>query len=415
MFRSIFLLFVSSFFFNGSSAQCEDNRYRNFVFDSFNVTSDIQYGNNLDYQEISTDLFLDVYQPTGDIEVDRPLVIVVHGGSFIAGSKEGTDVVPLCQDLAKMGYVVASIQYRLGIPIVGDLNQNATSAVVRGIHDSKAAVRFFRKDVEESGNTYNINPDHIYMAGVSAGGFNALHVAYLDQESEIPTVVDQTQPGLGGGVDGESGNLGYSSEIAGVINIAGAIADPDLMEAGDVPVCNFHGTDDSTVPFGSDVLVFFGVFEIDTVHGSETVAAQADALGIENCFEIQEGQGHVPHVSNTLYYDTLLSISSNFLSYLVCPNVELDCEYRDVEIVSSVDEHYLVGISLWPVPVQDQLQVSGLETQTDYQVLDASGRIVSNGTIPAAQSQISTEDLSKGIYLLYLRNNEGSLIERFIK
>jgi carboxylesterase type B len=40
---------------------------------------------------------------------------MAHGGSFIGGSKTGTDVVPLCNDLQSLGYVVASIEYRVGM------------------------------------------------------------------------------------------------------------------------------------------------------------------------------------------------------------------------------------------------------------------------------------------------------------
>ena len=333
----LLFVFLSTFFFDLSS-QCEDGRYRDLIFQNFSISSDIQYGNNLDYLGASQDLYLDIYEPTDDLETSRPLVIVCHGGSFVSGSKIGQDVVPLCQDLAKMGYVVASIEYRLGISIFGNITENAKTAVLRGTHDSRAAIRYFRKDVTENDNSYRIDSEKIFIAGVSAGGFNALNVAYLDQESEIPPDIDQNEPGLGGGLEGESGNSGYSSEVAGVINVAGAIHDLDIMNNNTTPVCSFHGTEDSVVPFGSDILTLLGIAELDTIHGSGSIHQQANLLDISNCLVVQQMEGHVPHVANALHYDTLRSISSNFLSHLVCPAIELDCDYREIEIVSGLDE-----------------------------------------------------------------------------
>ena len=80
-----------------------------------------------------------------------------------------------------------------------------------------------------------IDPDRIYFAGVSAGGFIGLHLAYVDDESEIPPQVDQEAPGMGGGMEGESGNPGYSSTVAGVVNIAGALKTVDYLSPGDRP------------------------------------------------------------------------------------------------------------------------------------------------------------------------------------
>ena len=50
-------------------------------------------------------------------------------------------------------------------------------SVWRGYHDGKAAMRYFRKTAAEDGNPWGIDPDRIYFAGVSAGGFIGLHLA----------------------------------------------------------------------------------------------------------------------------------------------------------------------------------------------------------------------------------------------
>ena len=162
------------------------------------------------------------------------------------------DVVPLCEDFARMGYAVASISYRLGIANLLDLENELIRAVWRGVHDGRAAVRYFRKSVEEDGNPWGIDPDRIYMGGVSAGGFLAVHHAYVDDEAEIPAIIDQSQPGMGGGLEGESGNPGYSSQVAGIFNVSGALKDAELDPARRCePLVSVHGTADGTVPYGT--------------------------------------------------------------------------------------------------------------------------------------------------------------------
>ena len=58
-------------------------------------------------------------------------------------------------------------------------------AASKGIHDLKAAIRWFRMN-DELYNEYRIDTDRIYAGGVSAGGIIVVNAAYMDLESEIP-------------------------------------------------------------------------------------------------------------------------------------------------------------------------------------------------------------------------------------
>lgn len=357
--------------------QCEDGRYQELIFSEAEVQSDIQYGNNIDYLGAEQDLFLDVYTPAGDTETMRPLVIMVHGGSFVSGSKNGPDVVPLANDFARMGYTTASIQYRLGIPLTLALTLPATEAVVRGYHDFKAAVRFFRKSVEEDGNPYGIDPDQIYVAGVSAGGFVALHSAYMDELSEVPDIIDFTVPGLEGDLEGESGNAGYSSEVSAVVNICGAIGETEWIQAGDEPVLSFHGTEDATVPFGTDILELL-TFPVLEVNGSSSIHAKAEEEGLTHCFEIHEGADHVPHVTNPAYYDTTRTVMTNFLAHFVCPDVDLACSYSPLVGIENEFEVFNQTFLAFPNPASERLNlILPVSTkQSKLELRDQTGRIV---------------------------------------
>jgi predicted esterase len=312
-----------------SAAQCDGNRYRNLLFSDVSVTSDIIYGSNDDLNELNQDLLMDVYEPAGDGVTNRPLIVMCHGGFFLSGYKAALDVVPLCEDFARMGYVVASINYRMGASLLGDLDNAFAQAVMRAVQDLNASIRWFRRDVEVNGNTYGIDPDNIYTFGTSAGGFMVLQQAYMDDD-EIPSFLDTTASGLTGGVEGDSGNPGYSSAIKGLVSHCGAMGDNAWIDADEqTPACLFHGSADNTVPIDSTMFTLLGFLPVAVTEGSIPISERLTGLGIEHCFEINENAGHVAYIANQAIYDTTLSISSNFLSHLVC-DIELDCSYREV-------------------------------------------------------------------------------------
>ncbi len=309
---------------------CDGARYRYRIFEEFTVNYNVIYGNNINATGSNVSLEMDIYQPEGDVVTNRPVVVVSHGGFFLGGANDGSDVVPLCQDLARMGYVAVSISYRLGISNFFALESSLQEAVVRGVQDAKAAVRYLRKTHAEDGNTWGIDPERIVLGGSSAGAFIALHTAYVDDLSEIPSSVDFNANGLSGGIEGNSGSPGYSSDILSIFSISGAIGDVDWMSSGNKPLVSVHGTSDGTVPFGTDYVQLYGI-PVTIVDGSETVHNQADLLGLDNCFHVFPGAGHTPHQSSTQYYDTTRAVTVGFTSRQVCPLYPPLCEWYDVD------------------------------------------------------------------------------------
>ena len=396
-------LFIALVIF--ANAQCDGDRYMTQIFDDFEKTSDIVYGNNINLTGQSQDLHMDMYAPTGDTETNRAAIIIAHGGFFLAGSKEGPDVVPFCEDFAKLGYVVFSIQYRLGMenaPIFHN-EQTASEAVVRGFHDYKAAIRFLRKSVAEDANPFGINPDMIFSAGVSAGGFLSVHSLYMDEEEEIPEIVDQNKPGLGGGLEGESGNPGYSSQLVAGINIAGAIADTSVIDENEEPLISFHGDADETVPFDVGDIILL-VANLGQVMGSNPIHSKLEQVGVENCFEVQEGAGHVPHINSPEYYDTLIVKSRNFLARYVC-GIDLTCEYEN--LVTSIEDQFNSFISFpYPNPSNDQIAIDLPKDIWQIEVLDLHGRMVFSNLLSTEKLLLRKNDIGNGMYLVRLSNGD---------
>ena len=214
--------------------KCQDGRerYRDVFFGGYILTKDIAYG------ALPVHL-VDVYSPPSEDSARiRPLVIYIHGGGFKNLTKVGAYQTRVCTTLARMGYVVASIEYRLTNTIPDTTAY--FEAMMRGLHDAKAAVRFFRKNAV----TYGVDPGRIYVTGSSAGSIIALHLAYLDS-AEVPGYIRWDN--VGGSFEGRNGSPGYSSDVQGVINAWGAIGDTSWMRGSNVPVFSIHGLNDTTV------------------------------------------------------------------------------------------------------------------------------------------------------------------------
>ncbi|MGZ6523179.1 MAG: T9SS type A sorting domain-containing protein, partial [Bacteroidia bacterium] len=387
------------------------------------VTSNVVYGSNLKYNNSTQSLLMDIYQPTGiaggDTCTKRALVIVCHGGSFIGGSKTGTDVVPLCTDFAKLGYVAASIEYRVGMtnfPFGSHTvdSTDAGAAVMRAVHDGRAAIRYFKKNAAVGGNTYKIDTNNIFFAGVSAGGFVALHIAYMDQLSEFPSYIDTTgvtsgsvtgQPGMHGGLEGNSGNPGYNSKVKAIINICGALGDTAWMKPGDTPVLSFHGTADGTVPYGSALIYLSppSSFPLLQVDGSSSVAAQANNLGIPNCMVTWLGQDHVPEVSSAAYFDSTITISRNFLEHYTC-GVPMNCNYTSTPLTGINNIATDADFAIYPNPTYNSaiIDLSAFkENPVNITLYDALGRQVKNiMNIKTDKYVLTRDDLISGIYFM---------------
>ncbi|MEL6926138.1 MAG: alpha/beta hydrolase, partial [Bacteroidota bacterium] len=256
-----------------SPVGCDTGRYTEDIFTA-SKTATVQYGENVNALGENQDLFLDVYEPDNDAAEKRPLIIWAFGGSFISGSREL--MAPNCLDFAKKGYVAATIDYRLWAsenPFTLPDSTVMIDAVIKAVSDMKAAIRFFRQDAATE-NRFRIDPELIFVGGISAGGITALHTAYLDAEDDIPDFL-QVALDNNGGLEGNSGdtdNLSYSSAVSGVVNMSGGLYRTEWMDADEPPLASIHGTADETVPFGFGIVgINILSFRVDllSINGSD--------------------------------------------------------------------------------------------------------------------------------------------------
>lgn len=393
-----FVLFIIEVF---AQSSCED-RYSEPFFDDVKV-------NTITYSDI-TGFKMDVYTATDDdYNGLKPVVILAHGGSFYLGSKETPSMVKMCTAFAKRGYVAASIQYTLTSSIVNLIDSlHMIDVVMKAIGDGKAAVRWFRQDADIA-NQFQIDPNQIFGGGNSAGGVLMMNLAFVDEADNLPAHMDSIIM-INGGFEGAAGNDGYSSEINGVLNLAGAIYNPSFMDNNNIPIISFHGDKDGVVPYNCNQ-VFWNAeglnglnrdaFDLVALCGSEEIHKQANNLNFINELHVFPGDGHTPWEYEETKRAMVIDKSVDFLFNLV------QCNITDIASYTKEPE-----IKLHPNPIvtKSKLQLSqfGTNSVLHIYIFDNLGRVVLSEVTKSSEFVIKRGKIPNGIYVLSVKNEKFS-------
>ena len=148
-----------------SQSTCNSLRYQQPVFQNVNFTSGVYFATAIPYGviPIPQDLYLDIYAPAGDTVTRRPVVLYQFGGGFLIGTRYEPDIPFYATYLAQCGYVVVSIDYRLGFnPLDGS---SIDREFYRAVQDQRAALRFLFQNAAQ----YGIDTNSVFTTGSSAG------------------------------------------------------------------------------------------------------------------------------------------------------------------------------------------------------------------------------------------------------
>ena len=312
-------------------------RYLQEVFPEVTIQKDVLYGVNASIlfksvlgEAIPDSLRVDVYSPSGDLELTRPLIIYLHDGNFLpfispinssevgfngmcGGERSDSNVVLLCTRLARMGYVVATIDYRLGWnPLAASKFERANylvNAIYRGVQDVRTAARFFRRSAEEENNPFGIDTTRIVIWGEGTGAMISLNANMLDSQEKIMTgtnnkfmwdhdndpatpVISMVTPDANGDIYGTStgidvdgdtlcypNHVGYSSGFQLGVNLGGACLDSAWIEPGQVPLISLATASDKLFPYGDEIVWSIPHFEVIGMHGSYAIQRKVEKFG----------------------------------------------------------------------------------------------------------------------------------------
>lgn len=165
------------------------NREDNRIYQLERQELDVSYGSHALQK-------MDIYFPEG-FNTGTPVVFVIHGGGFIAGTKE--DFTDRAKLFMARGFVTVNISHRLinaaGLDRTPPLRMNSVVKVADEVTDVAAAVEKYKALAAG----YGSGTANMYMAGHSAGG--TLAMLYVQGDKNI------------------NGQVRASGNLAGLTNI----------------------------------------------------------------------------------------------------------------------------------------------------------------------------------------------------
>ena len=299
------------------------------------------------------ELDMDIYLPKNDTLDKRPLLMLIHGGAFFIGDKATVPYQKWCTHFASLGYVCASINYRMGFrPSSKAIQRTAYQAT----QDAHAAMRYLmaKKDI------YRIDPENLFVGGASAGSITAINLAYMRNENRPEATYSSFMTEDLGDIEDSGNDYSEDFKIKAIANMWGSVFDLEILENSNASIISFHGDEDAVLPYrfgypfsalGEFQKVFF-----DEMYGSYYIDQKAKELGIRSELHTFHGEGH------TLHLDENRKLNDNFYTI---QNEMVDFFYEElnpypVYIVQDKSDIQLFTIDTTEVMVSDWNVVGGL-------------------------------------------------------
>jgi acetyl esterase/lipase len=214
---------------------------------SFALGADYQIEANIRYS-LHPETVLDIVQPRAPALKNRPGVIVLHGGGWVEGDKDGM-LETFCLPFVRQGFVVANVEYRLA----------QVAAAPAAVHDVLEAAKWFRDRAAD----YKVDPNQIIVTGTSAGGHLAMMVGMAPESTgfgpsiKIAAIInfygisdlpDQLQ-----GPHLQSYAVTWIPEQPDRMDLAKKLSPVTYVRKGLPPLLSIHGDADPTVPYDQSV------------------------------------------------------------------------------------------------------------------------------------------------------------------
>ena len=179
---------------------------------SISKIEDLDSINSMDYKDVEYKntngslQTLDIYGPKKVIKGGSPVILYVHGGSWVYGDKSIPDVIsPVLDAFREEGFTIISTSYEL---------MRGEEIFEKQISDVKDTIRWIHKNKD----VYGFDSDEIGIIGTSSGAHLALMATYTSDNK----------------FQGDKNLVGYSSEVKYIVDFFGPtdLNTLDLSAAG---------------------------------------------------------------------------------------------------------------------------------------------------------------------------------------
>lgn len=401
----IYLSILLSFFiysFNIAQYCTEDNRFTEkeyFSINQIDSTFDLTYGSALNWQNANEDLKLDIYYPTlnQDNLSERPFVLIIHGGAFIVGDKSDWRLVS--REFAKRGFVVATINYRLGY------NNNDAAGLNRAIYraqqDANASLRY----IIENRDLYKVDTSAMFIGGGSAGAFTSLNVVYLSQQEW-----EYTYPGISnllGNLDDSGNSFNHSFNLNGIFNNWGLTVGGFIEQENMLPMISFHGELDQIVNIDTTLTGLYGSRKIHEVLLENNICSDLTVKtdGDHGIYTDYSGSQFRVGRASCFFKSIFCNNCTDFYSTNYIP---ANCSETNSLLEQNETKHY----SIYPNPFNANLNINNLVGNESIILSNYLGQQLYVGQ---DISEVNTKELNKGIYFLTISSQNRKETFKLIK
>lgn len=420
------------------------------------VSKNISYGKDTGFAGELVDLQLDIYKPVKDSNCHRPILVVIHGGAWISGDKGGGAIPSICQEFSKRGYVVASINYRMGfhkltyyVPyalciqdkcIYAFDSSEIIRANYRAMQDAKAAIRFMKARFKQD----STDPGNVYLIGESAGAFITYATAYLDNDTEKPQVCGKlgnagtpdadlapclpsnpsyTRPDLGP-ANGRLNINGMDAKVKGVACFYGGVFEQGIFkntDAADTPVLySFHQTCDVVVDNNKNTLLSkLYQYCFNPVNLCQPIATMPPAYGttaikkyidtvsyhkpLHKYVLLTGGGSYSCDVNSNCHGIDNIANRSNEIADFFAPVIKSTGNTPSTNDCYSTTKNHILDqqITLFPNPAKNTVNIKSDHASTNnffIEIFDINYRLVRYAF--SKNSQFDVDCLKNGIYIV---------------
>jgi hypothetical protein len=400
-----------------ANTDCSGNRFKEKIFEEIEFIDNVIYATKQRSDGLWQHLGYDVYMPAGDIQGERPAIMLAHGGGYIDFiDQKSPDIVKLAREFAQRGYVVFSVEYREEpSPFSLFSVENMVKAVGRALIDIRDVTCHLMDTTITGGNPYGVDPEQVIVGGVSAGAVSFLQAVFLDSLSWLPQQYQEwileVEPNTQALLD----NKYCGANVRGIVNISGALLDTFWIKdykLDEYPaIMSVHGGLDPIVPYGFDHP--FGLPLLPRLMGSEIIDIRTRRCGLRHELDFYPSQGHVPilgvnwnalltgdpidFIFNQRIMNATLDHMTEFIFSLI------DC---DLQTVTAIDESQVSALKFFPNPSANTLTVVLPERPIAERIdiVNQLGQAVLSVTVMPFDNEVHIRhDLPPGVYAVVMR------------
>lgn len=254
-------------------------------------------------------LYLDFYTPK-QVHDSTICMVYVFGGGFIGGHRDGEFEKNYFKQLVDEGFMVAAIDYRLGLKGAKNLSifnsEPLEKAINMATEDAISALAYLLEHAAE----LKVNKDWIVMIGSSAGAITSLQTDYALCNGFLNSSI-----------------LPKDFRLAGVVSYAGAIFSHEgkvqYCDHAPAPTMLYHGTSDKLVPYTKIGLFNIGFF------GTDALVDRFEKFGYPYYARRFKGYGHSVAAGGPLTVDDLVWFCRHFV--LKKEKIQVDGFYNNLD------------------------------------------------------------------------------------